>query len=855
MKDQHTILGIDNVEEITEDVIKKAYRAKLKTVHPEDDPEGFKKLRQAYEVALSELKNKANEAEYIIEDPEIASWIEKIDKIYNYFPKRISVDEWKILLKDEVCTDLDRCDVTREVLLVYIMTHFRLPGYIWKQIDDTFNIVYDQEALFEIFNSNFLKYVIKAIKSEQGWDYSLFEGEPTANYDAYIGALIKLNHEECMKESIDLIENSGIIHPTGEIDKMIYYTNIDDIEKATQVEQFLRDRFSHILNVQYNLAMISLYKENFDQFIIDCDTVLNKEPNHYGMNVALARFNVIKERYKEAYDILNKLKEMSSNWNPDKEFTETYDEAVKGLIPQVIEALDKNTEDDNIKMHLAKLYNKINEFEKGIKIAETINIENVNLIEYYKLLSGLYYINLEKSKEYTLKYIEACEEINQLDKIDLFYERLVAIILNLADKTEDKSSLEVALKYINKAIEIDKENLKYVFISLKIYKEMEDYEKCLALCDYLDRELEEDHDRLDLYKMRIDICEKLKSINLILESYMKLVKHYPEDPHGHIVTLNMCIVANDQELTENVLSWINAYKIESLELEFLKMKIMLLPDNIEHDKVEHVIDVLSTIIALAEDNETEHNDLKDINQVYFTIAQAYTFLEEADKGLENIKKCIEHLTNEEDIYVANQLMANSLQQIGDYISAIPFYENCLRIIPDSIYTLSKLMNCYVNLDESAKLLEIAERIIEIDSENISAIFLLQVLYRNKFKETTNQKDYLKAVKYGKKFVEIDNSAYANFRLGIIYELGNDPINVVIHLEKAMQFREGLVAADYTELIIKLAIAYKLLKNYNKAIEYALKIIWIPDKTNHPKAYSILSFCYQQKNEYKSAIHY
>ena len=38
------------------DLIKKAYRVLLKEYHPEDDPEGFKQLREAYEHALAECQ-------------------------------------------------------------------------------------------------------------------------------------------------------------------------------------------------------------------------------------------------------------------------------------------------------------------------------------------------------------------------------------------------------------------------------------------------------------------------------------------------------------------------------------------------------------------------------------------------------------------------------------------------------------------------------------------------------------------------------------------------------------------------------------------------------------------------------
>ena len=51
MDELWTVLGLEATKDVS--AIKRAYAEKAKTCHPEEDPEGFMKLRQAYQAALA----------------------------------------------------------------------------------------------------------------------------------------------------------------------------------------------------------------------------------------------------------------------------------------------------------------------------------------------------------------------------------------------------------------------------------------------------------------------------------------------------------------------------------------------------------------------------------------------------------------------------------------------------------------------------------------------------------------------------------------------------------------------------------------------------------------------------------
>jgi tetratricopeptide (TPR) repeat protein len=164
------ILGVEPTDDLT--VIKKAYSAKLKIHHPEDDPEGYQRLREAFETVKKERKRIARnfqtseESVYKetvtvpIEEPapfisshfpfpewheteaapqaSIDLFMEKVEKLYQDFPSRINREKWLELLNDDALWDLEQRDYLSERLLTFLQLNQYLHDYIWKLLEDTF---------------------------------------------------------------------------------------------------------------------------------------------------------------------------------------------------------------------------------------------------------------------------------------------------------------------------------------------------------------------------------------------------------------------------------------------------------------------------------------------------------------------------------------------------------------------------------------------------------------------------------------------------------------------------------------------------------------------------------------------
>ena len=187
------ILGIGETKD--QQAIKTAYITLLKQTNPEDDPEGFKRLREAY---------------------------------------------GEKLFYDSLCVDLDTSLETREAFLAYLMDHINLPQEIFKLIDDTFQIRADREILSQQFPEDFLDYIIYYMENKEFIDYSLFlvPDRENVDVDAYIRNYLNVKRQvdrhqfEGAETALSDLKAFGLYHPFEDTERLRIFIEEKRLEEA-----------------------------------------------------------------------------------------------------------------------------------------------------------------------------------------------------------------------------------------------------------------------------------------------------------------------------------------------------------------------------------------------------------------------------------------------------------------------------------------------------------------------------------------------------------------------------------------------------------------------------------------------
>lgn len=256
------ILEIEKTKD--EAFIKNAYRMKLASTNPEEKPEEFKRLRTAYEEALAYARktDEDSDEDSIITAEELdspaAQWIQKVSDVYGSIKRRLNENEWRELLNDDICTDLEYAQEIQKRLFSFLMENYQLTSRIYQILDETFSIEENQAELKEHLPEGFVDFMVGRIHDQNGdleFAFEWLEGDEYADYDAFIHLQYKLEEQvfqkdfTTAKQTIEEMEVLHIYHPFFELEKASMISQEGNYEEAADIARRLIQAYPDSLRI------------------------------------------------------------------------------------------------------------------------------------------------------------------------------------------------------------------------------------------------------------------------------------------------------------------------------------------------------------------------------------------------------------------------------------------------------------------------------------------------------------------------------------------------------------------------------------------------------------------------------
>ena len=408
------ILEIEETKD--KDAIAAAYRAKLVKTHPEDDPEGFMELRRAFEEAIAAADHDDSEGETTEEkeswgEGAVGQWMESVDEVYSTFSRRKDPEEWKLLLQDDVCVNLDTKIQARTALLRYFMTHYFLPQKVLQLLDQHFGFIENMDELTEEFPRNYLDIIIvQGMQKQEYPPYEYMVGDDSCDFDEYLRMGIQLS--QCISsgntekgfEIVDKMKDTGISNPFLEIDYTKILCQAERYDEAGFWLEDLMEEYPEIDDVYLMMGDVAFFKADFDASMDYYVQILEKDKNSEWALQGKAKCLVRKGQYKEANEIFSGIMED----NPYDMDSAAWLKECNNLYIADLKEKVKESDDQSLLMDLGWCYYQNEEYDQAIALMQYVEPEDEHKIEYESLLGrcALYADRYVKSIKHLQKKTE-----------------------------------------------------------------------------------------------------------------------------------------------------------------------------------------------------------------------------------------------------------------------------------------------------------------------------------------------------------------------------------------------------------------------------------------------------------------
>lgn len=875
------ILQIEQTKD--EGIIREAYYALLSSVHPEEDPEGFQKVRQAYETAL-EYARKDEQKKKKKPVTDIDFFMEKVQDTYNDISRRFCEDEWKELLKDPLCEGLDTSIEVRQRMICFLMDHIFLTHEVWVLLDQTFEIVEDIPQLKQEYPENFLAYVARRVQNDDEFPYSSLvyttTNKEAADPDKYLSTMMDLKNQvdslefagiddeeskeqkkqalkKCQEQLLELAAY-GVFHFHTDVEILRTANYLDD---EAMMNSYLQKCQPYVEQNNYAAVHVgeAIWKNGDQEGAYEIwKKIIEKRPDHYRANYNCILYTLKKEDYFQAkQEILNILE----IYDEDQRVLEHLKQVNSKLIEILENKVSLGEEDEHYPGYetvteLGWCYYQNEMLEKAIDLLlQHEPTEDKDAFIFHNLISRCYYASerYEEALPHILKWKELlwAMEDDGTEETRRHLSRKIMIESMLARCYFGREDKEAALSHVDQAYAMadnETDRLGCLHQKAGFFCEWKEYEKVVDLCDQI---LEADSHYFPAVVLHQKACFELCESQAVVDDYFKARELYPMYYLPYCYAMQVFFFHKQYEDATKVLQEAkNQGVFISPKMKLFEAKILrnVLEDKEDKSQVVAILEELTRLQNNKDQNPAQW-DIDDDSEIDYEKA----LIKWDENHIDETQKYLESAIAQNPNRMQYRLvMGDLLCELKKYEQAIDSYTMAQREYLNEPGLYFGLARCYSGLNNDIMEMQMLQKVVSLRDVYSDACEKLAELYRNRYNQLYHKSDLDQAIELATRQLQASPSCYYYVFRGLIYLQA-------FQIELAMEdFRTALKEnEDDWAAWNNLGCCYKYRGEFEKAIQMFQRAVECLKKEQHKNIlpYSNMADCYEALGKYEEAIHY